>query len=252
MREFAQTYVQLANQAADLPAEDQLRLKRAHDLAQVMVDGMYRAQSTPFLCHLVRTASICLAERQPRVVVEAALLHATYLLHRFRNTRRHGLAARHAARLRRVVGEEVEALVRTYGALPFDSPEDVARHSAGLAAASPSTRQALVIALANELEDHLDGAMLYGGPARAPDALQARALECSLLAERLDLPVLAGELLAPIAFGRDAVPHARQDLLVLPPLRQLQVSDLRAVEVEARRRHARTQWKCLRQRPRPT
>ncbi|MCG8589528.1 MAG: hypothetical protein MJE66_09575 [Proteobacteria bacterium] len=194
MREFAQTYVQLANQAADLPAEDQLRLKRAHDLAQVMVDGMYRAQSTPFLCHLVRTASICLAERQPRVVVEAALLHATYLLHRFRNTRRHGLAARHAARLRRVVGEEVEALVRTYGALPFDSPEDVARHSAGLAAASPSTRQALVIALANELEDHLDGAMLYGGPARAPDALQARALECSLLAERLDLPVLAGEL----------------------------------------------------------
>jgi hypothetical protein len=67
MRSFALTYPQLMNQAiaAALDTEAVVRLRATYELAERFADGVYRPQGEPFLCHLVRTASIVLAEGQP-------------------------------------------------------------------------------------------------------------------------------------------------------------------------------------------
>jgi hypothetical protein len=82
---YALTYPQLMNQAlsCDLSESDLLQLRSAHEFAQLFADGIYRAQDAPLLSHLVRTASILLAERQPVSVVLAGLLHAAYTLQYF-------------------------------------------------------------------------------------------------------------------------------------------------------------------------
>lgn len=65
MSRYALTYPQLMNQAlsCDLSDSELLQLHRAHEFAQLFADGIYRAQGVPLLSHLVRTASILLAER---------------------------------------------------------------------------------------------------------------------------------------------------------------------------------------------
>jgi len=75
IRPFALTYPQLMQQAQaqGLPAAELARLHRAYDALERLSDGFHRAQGMPFICHLVRTASIVLAERQPVEVVIAAM-----------------------------------------------------------------------------------------------------------------------------------------------------------------------------------
>ncbi len=65
VRTFALTYPQLMNQAIDmkLAEEDLFHLRKAYELSERLFDGLYRGQHAPFLCHLVRTASILLAEK---------------------------------------------------------------------------------------------------------------------------------------------------------------------------------------------
>lgn len=82
MRSFAQTYPQLMNQAiaAGCDTDTLLSLRAAHNVAMGLTDGYPRAHGQPFLCHLVRTASIVLAEGHTLVLVEAAMNHAAYSL----------------------------------------------------------------------------------------------------------------------------------------------------------------------------
>ena len=208
MRPHAQTYAQLAAQAeaAGLDTRRLARLRRAHDLAQAMADGMYRAHGAPFLCHLVRTASILVAEGQPQPVIEAGLLHAAYLLHEFEGSRRTGRRASLRRRLVAGVGPEVEALVRAYEGLRWRTAEEGRALLEAVSDASAITRGALAIALANELEDHLDGALRYGGRSLSPAARAERAQLCAALAEALGMPGLAAELAE--ACGPEAGPAA--------------------------------------------
>jgi hypothetical protein len=207
MRAFALTYPQLCNQALalGLPAGELEQLARACELAERMADGLYRAQGVPFVCHLVRTASILLAEEQPIEVAMAGLLHSAYLLHLF-DPARGAPRARERAELERVAGSEAHALVRAYACTPLDTRAALAAQLERLDACDERARRVLLLRLANELEDHLDGGLRY----RAPEAGDASGCERGALlvelAVRLGRPTLAAELRQALADGREAAP----------------------------------------------
>jgi len=188
------------NQALELGlAEESLvRLRAAHDVAEQMADGLYRAQGVPLLCHLVRTASIVLAERQPLPVVLASLLHAAYLLQEFE---RAGWRAPSRATLQQAIGEDAESLVSDYCRFPWFSQACLENHLRGLDGYAERERNLLLIRLANELEDHLDRAMAYTPAERAGRHAAAYGPQTIELAGRLGLPELATELRQAIGDG---------------------------------------------------
>ena len=91
---FAQNYPQLMNQAqaAGLSAQELLELRSAFVLAQRMSRNLYRAEGCPLLNHLVRTASIALAQTRDLQLTIVALLHAVYVLHAFKKKSKFGIA----------------------------------------------------------------------------------------------------------------------------------------------------------------
>lgn len=82
MCSFALSYPQIMYQAiaAGSDTDTLIGLRSAHNVAMLLADGVYRAHGQPFLCHLVRTASIVLAEGEPLAVVQTAMIHAAYSL----------------------------------------------------------------------------------------------------------------------------------------------------------------------------
>jgi (p)ppGpp synthase/HD superfamily hydrolase len=187
MRDFALTYPQLMNQALrrgfDEPSLKHLR--NAHELALKLFDGFYRAQGVPFICHLVRTASIVLAESKPPETVAAALLHSAYMF---------GAPVSRRAQLKQKMGEAVEALVSTYTEFPWRSENAVQAHSEKLSSYSIKNKQVLAIRLANELEDHLDDAMVYRGAFPYRKWIETRGKTIVGLARRMKMKELAQEL----------------------------------------------------------
>ena len=168
MRSFALTYPQLMNQAiaVALDTEALVRLRATYELGERLADGVYRPQGEPFLCHLVRTASIVLAEGQPLPVVQAALLHAAYSLRR-----RVGDANSRGSRrawLQKAAGPEVEQLVFAYDQLPWNASAQLKRHVEGFARYDQTTRRVVLLRLANELEDHLDRSAAYASTVALP------------------------------------------------------------------------------------
>lgn len=197
MRPYAQTYPQLMNQARALNGSaDELReLKATHGLAEAMSDGLYRAAGVPFLHHLVRTASITMADGYPPVVVRAALLHAAGFLHGFEASRRERPGGVQRRAVREAAGHDVERLLfEVYARLPWRGLDDLAAHRRDLADYDEASRRAVAIRLANELEDYLDGAMAYADPKVDRLATVARRDDCAALAEALGLDPLAHDL----------------------------------------------------------
>ena len=193
MRSFALTYPQLMNQAiaAALDADALVRLRATHELAERLADGVSRPQGEPFLCHLVRTASIVLAESQPLPVVHAALLHAAYSLRR-----RVGAGNAHDSRrawLQEAAGPEVEQLVFAYDQLPWNSSAQLKRHVEGFARYDETTRRVVLLRLANELEDHLDRSAAYAS-ADLARRRQERRDGCLILARAAGSPAFVSEL----------------------------------------------------------
>jgi (p)ppGpp synthase/HD superfamily hydrolase len=193
MRSFALTYPQLMNQAiaAALDTEALVRLRATYELGERFADGVYRPQGEPFLCHLVRTASIVLAEGQSLPVVQAALLHAAYSLRR-----RVGEGNEHGSRrewLQKAAGPDVEQLIFAYDQLPWNSSAELKRHVEGFARYDQATRRVVLMRLANELEDHLDRSAAYAS-ADLVRRRQERRDGCLILARAVGSPALVGEL----------------------------------------------------------
>lgn len=203
---FALTYPQLMNQAADLgyDAAEQQRLRAAYELAARLVDGIYRKEGAPFLCHVVRTASIVMTETRDADVVLASLVHAAYFLHCFDGSRRRGPRAADRALLRETLGPGVESLVAEYATLPWGTEDAIARHREALDRLSPQTRKALLLSLANELEDHLDLAPAYAKGEPHGDRAMPLGEACAELASALGHPDLAAHLLATMGACRQA------------------------------------------------
>jgi (p)ppGpp synthase/HD superfamily hydrolase len=192
MRSFALIYPQLMNQAiaAALDADALVRLRATHELAESFADGVYRPQGEPFLCHLVRTASIVLAEGQPLPMVQAALLHAAYSL------RRRGADNERGSRrtwLQKAAGREVEQLVFAYDQLPWNSSAELKRHVEDFARYDQTTRRVVLLRLANELEDHLDRSAAYAS-ADLVLRRQERRDGCLILARAAGSPAFVCEL----------------------------------------------------------
>jgi len=185
----AQTILRLYRELLDAgraPA-DLARVRGAYDLATRLFAGRLRATGKTFLAHLVGTASIVAHVGGDTDLVIAALLHAAYAVGDFGDGAR-GVTDARRARLRAAVGARAEALVAAYEALAW-TPADVAR----LADGAPADADVLLLRLANELEDHLDRAMLLssaGRRARYRDSFPA----LGALAGRLAQPALARAL----------------------------------------------------------
>ena len=203
---FALTYPQLMNQAAELgcDAAEQQRLRAGYELAARLVDGIYRKEGAPFLCHVVRTASIVMTETRDSDVVLASLVHAAYFLHCFDGSRRRGPRAADRAQLRSTLGPEVESLVGEYTTLAWGTEDAIAGHREALDHHSPQTRKALLLSLANELEDHLDAAPAYAKDEPHGEAAMPLGTACADLAEALGHPNLAAHLKATMTACRQA------------------------------------------------
>ena len=158
MRHFALTYPQLVGDLVDAGVDDAgiERAARVYEFAERMADGLYRPQGQPFLCHLVRVASITLAQQPPFPVALAAMVHASYELHQFRDSRRRPPDRRRRAQVAAAVGADVEELVHGYHDVPWASRASY--HLTRPDDPRGSERFVVMMRLANDLEDLLDAA----------------------------------------------------------------------------------------------
>ncbi len=200
MFRYAQTNLQLYVQLGALgyDARALLRVREAHELAMRLVTGQHRATGKPFLCHLVGTASVLAEGGAGPDLVLAGLLHGAYPFGDF-GRRDAGERPSKRAIVRSVIGEAAESIVSGYGRSAWIEPtfEDFERRASSLA---PIERDLIALRLANDIEEHLDGAMRYAGyhmlEGRYAGVEGARARR---LAERLGLERLAQALAESIA-----------------------------------------------------
>jgi hypothetical protein len=194
MPETAQTILQLFNQAmASERSQDELReLRDSYELAMVLFRGLYRPSGKTFVAHLVGTCSLLLADRLPLPVLQAGLLHAVYTHGRFSGLARWHLGRQRKA-VRRVTGFDAEALVHAYARLSWDEAA-ITRHAESWETLGPADRHVVLIRLANEVDDHLDGGMLYGGKSKKYPINQDNVRAMENMARSAGAPGLARAL----------------------------------------------------------
>lgn len=155
MLPVSQTHLQLFQQLM-VDDYDLAVLKRFHGACEFVnrsFAGLYRACGKPFVCHLFGVASVLIMLKAPAETVLAGLCHA-YYPQGHKRWRRRGVQR---ARLRSIIGEEAEALTWAYREADW-SPAAVERYLAEpLPGADTQAFQLLLIRLANEVDDHLDG-----------------------------------------------------------------------------------------------
>jgi hypothetical protein len=159
-----------------------------------LVDGIYREQGVPFLCHLIRTASITLSETHSVDVALAAMLHAVYFLHYFEGSSRRGPRAADRVFLRARIGEHAERLVERYAALVWNEPGMIVAYAEQADRHSSETKELLLMKLANELDDHLDAATAYVETSAGERRYDRFGDEYVALAEALGYELLAADL----------------------------------------------------------
>lgn len=156
---IAQTNLQLYAQMMELGfGEDALVLaNRAYLFAARATADVLRGSGKPFACHLVGTASAVAGERMGAPVIAASLLHALYQ-DRIRWTGAGDLGQRRSS-LRERFGAEVESLVHAYHEF------ETARLDVIPDAELSERRTVVVMRLADELDDLVDGAVaMHGRP----------------------------------------------------------------------------------------
>lgn len=195
MRHYAQTNIQLCNQLhyAGYSEADLARASSAYALAAKLFTGCFRPSGKVFLAHLVGTASILGELRRPIDTVVAGLLHSVYTHGEFGDGKR-GISERKRAQLRSIIGREAEELIAAYTNILWDE-HNILLVQQRLSVLNGTDREALLMRLANELEDHLDLIALYSGHVD----LRRRAINlylhhCVDIAKRLGFPSLSVEL----------------------------------------------------------
>lgn len=192
---YAQTNLQLYAQLAerDYSASDQQYLAAAYRLAADLFSGQYRGSGKPFVAHLVGTASILARTNASTPVIAAGLLHAAYEQGDFGL----GLLGRHPDKrdeLRQTLGVEAEQYVESYFKLRW-TDDVIAKLAAKGANLSMPEQRVILIRLANELEDYLDGGVLFCANSEARLARLVRIRDDHVsLARQLGQPDLADEL----------------------------------------------------------
>jgi len=131
------------------------RIHLVYVTAARLFTGRSRACGKPFLDHLVGTASVVATTTRDPDLVGAALLHAAYTHNVFDDLGR-GATRRRRRALRRLAGPGLEHLVYTYTTQRWDI-ERV--RSLTEQAPEPGLHAFVLLRVANEIDEHLDGAM---------------------------------------------------------------------------------------------
>lgn len=207
--EFAQSYPQLMLQArnASFSVEQQLQLRQAFELALVMTNGIYRAEGVPLLNHLVRCASIAIAQFRDCDMARAALLHAVYTMQEFDHSRfSEDLQARRIE-VRKEFGAEFEEILWAYEFTPWFRQECLENYARNLDSQTPLVRKVIALRLVNELEDHMDNAMAYSPEMRQQRRTSLFSTLCLELAQLMQLDLVVEQINATLA-GRYTVDKA--------------------------------------------
>ncbi|ASC72503.1 hypothetical protein XM38_034610 [Halomicronema hongdechloris C2206] len=161
---ISQTNLQLWQQLqrAGYSSHDLKLINRAYQAAMILFSGRFRASGKSFIAHLVGTASILGHLGVSAPLVAAGLLHAAYDFGDFGGWKRSGITATKRMWLCREVGSQVEQYITAYSALAWNSNTipTIKRCSYKW---EKIERSALLIRLANELEEYLDLGILYCG-----------------------------------------------------------------------------------------
>lgn len=164
----AQTYPQFAVQlsTADWSSRDLELVRAAFDLAASLFSAAERGSGKPFIDHLIGTASAVLLGGGNPSAVAAALLHAAYDQGDFGDGRR-GPRPKHRRLVVEAVGPLVEDLVFRYHQMTWTNA--AASREALCASDAPEPKRAvLLVRVANEIDDAMDGALVLSGKDRLP------------------------------------------------------------------------------------
>jgi len=183
---IAQTYPQLAQQLSVEPwSSREFALARAAwELAAGLFAGAERGSGKAFVDHLIGTASAVSIGGGNADTVAAALVHAAYDQGDFGDGHR-GASASHRRSVRAALGADVEELVHGYDAVEWD--ERLVDPCRVLRDISP---ELLLVRVANELDDALDGASILSAKVRSAQIYEA-TIE---VAERVASPELVAML----------------------------------------------------------
>lgn len=192
---YAQSILELLNRLyRDGYGRSDLCLARdAYLLAMHAFTGLGRPSGKLFIDHAVGTASVLHGVGAPPAITCAGLIHSIYA-HGDMGGWRKGISKASRRQVEAVVGLQVEELVAGYTALRSN------RATASAIATELKTYDAIgrgvvLMRLANEVDEHLDGGVLC-----LPDAERRRSADMLLLpslvamAEELGYPILASEL----------------------------------------------------------
>jgi len=156
MPDLAQTNLQLLREvlAAEWSDADLQRLRAAYELTMWAFTGQYRAHGKTQIAHHVGVASALQRTGARPALVIAGVAHSLYFLGEF-GTGRVGPHEEKRARVRRDLGTEIERIIYEYTELPW-SRASVAQLPAEAATASAPRRDAVVLRVANEVDEHAD------------------------------------------------------------------------------------------------
>lgn len=160
---FAQTILQLVGQmqTTDYQSWEIETVREAYAAAAILFAGSYRDSGKTFIAHLVGTASVLAACGAPATMIVAGMLHAAYAEGRFQHHAEHDLAAQRRWLTGRI-GWRAEALVFEYHVLDYSDAEHAVLDS-DLDKLRMNLAQAIVIRIANSIDQHLDFGVLHTG-----------------------------------------------------------------------------------------
>ena len=164
MEVLAQTNLQLYNQLRRQGRSDEeLRLVRAaYELACILYTGYFSADRRPFVAHVVGVASTLASVAQSAQLVAAGALHNVYGNGDFGDGLHNAAPESRRRQVREAVGHDVEDIVYRFH-LRRVRPmlDDGYRQS--LERLAQTDMAVLLLDLADVLEKHIDGSVLYHG-----------------------------------------------------------------------------------------
>ncbi|MEM1167883.1 MAG: DUF6817 domain-containing protein [Cyanobacteria bacterium P01_H01_bin.35] len=192
---YAQTNLELFKQLESngYCQQDLLLIQKAYQLAMIKLSGMYRPSGKTSMAHFIGTASILASLKVPITLVAAGLLHAIYRHGDF-GTLTKGVSDSKRQKVRNIVGEEVEEYIYRYLNTKPDL-DTLNTFNQQLHKLDTIDRNTWLIRLVNELEDCLDGGILYCHYAKQRKKNYQQSMPLMIeIAEKLGFSNLALEL----------------------------------------------------------
>ena len=205
--QIAQTHLQLLRQARDAGygKSEIYDLRRDYETACRLHGHQARHSGRPFVCHLVGTASLVMAEGKTFTAIRAALNHAAYDVGRFPSGAR-GIRRGHVRWFTSRVGEEVADLVMAIEKYPLVPGALAAKATINFDELGELERTILEQEVCNEVDDGMDsGAALESGQKWNQSYVDgvkgvARGLgleNCEKVLEQIDIELADSDWLTP-------------------------------------------------------